>query len=286
MAIFTNQATLTYRGSVVNSNIVTGEIPETLSLTKDALSPSYEPNGSVVYVVNIVNSGDRAFSALTLSDDLGAYVFGSGNVTPLTFVDGSLNFYVGGALQPDPTVAGRDPLTLTGISIPANSVGTLVYRAEVNEFAPLSAGSEVVNTVSLSGGGLSAPLTDSETVIVAQVPRLDITKAITPATVGPDGQVTYTLTVLNYGNTATVATDDVTISDVFDPILDPITVSYNGTPWTAGVDYTYNSTTGEFATAPGAVIVPAATYVQDPVTGAWGITPGQAIITVTGTING
>ena len=286
MAIFTNQATLTYRGSVVNSNIVTGEIPETLSLTKDALSPSYEPNGSVVYVVNIVNSGDRAFNTLTLSDDLGAYAFGGGSVTPLTFVDGSLGFYVGGVLQPSPTVTSIDPLTLTGISIPANSAGTLVYRAEVNEFAPLSAGGGIVNTASLSGGGLSAPLTDSASVTVAQVPRLDITKAITPATVGPDGQVTYTLTILNYGNTATVATDDVTISDVFDPILDPITVSYNGAQWTAGIDYTYNSTTGEFATAPGAVTVPAATYVQNPATGAWDITPGQAVITVTGTING
>lgn len=286
MATFTNQATLAYRGGVVNSNIVTGEIPETLVLTKDALSAVYAPGGDVIYVVNIVNSGDRAFNALTLSDDLGAYEFGAGTVTPLTYTEGSLSYYVNGVLQPATSLTVTQPLTVSGLFVPANSVGTLVYRAAVNEFAPLGEGGEIVNTVTLSGGGLAAPLTDSATVSVGSDPRLDITKAIAPATVGPDGQVTYTLTILNYGNVATDATDDVIVSDTFDPTLDPISVTYNGEAWVAGVDYTYNSTTGEFASAPGAVVVPAATYTQDPVSGAWGITPGQAVIVVNGTING
>ena len=30
--------------------------------------------------------------------------------------------------------------------------------------------------------------------------------------------------------------------------------------------------------------VPAATYVQDPVTGQWNITPGATVLTVTGTV--
>ena len=286
MATFTNQATLTYRGSVVNSNIVTGEIPETLTLTKDALSVTYEPNGSVIYIVNVVNSGDRAYSALTLSDDLGAYAFGTGTVTPLTFTEGSLSYYIDGVLQPATAISVAPPLTVSGLSLPANSVLTVVYRAEVNEFAPLGADGQIVNTATLTGGGLTAPLSDSATVTVGETPRLDITKAITPVVIGADGQVTYTLTILNYGNTATVATDNVTVTDTFDPILDPISVTYNGVAWTAGADYTYNSTSGEFSSAPGAVTVPAATYVQDPDSGAWSVTPGQAVITVTGTIRG
>lgn len=285
MATFTNQATLTYSGGVVNSNIVTGEIVETLSVTKDALMASYEPNGSVIYIVNFTNSGTTALNNLTLVDDLGAYDFGTGTRTPLSFVEGSLNYYVDGVLQATPTVALTDPLTVTGISLPAGSVGTLIYRADVNGFAPLVTGSTIVNTATFTGGGLAEPVSDSATVTVNAAPRLDITKAITPVTVGPNGEITYTLTLLNYGNTATVATDNVIVTDTFDPILAPITVTYNGTPWTAGVEYTYNSTTGEFATVVGAISVPAATYTQDPVTGEWSIVPGQAVITVTGNVS-
>lgn len=41
MAIFTNRATLSYSGGTVNSNTVTGELLEVLSVTKDAVSDVY-----------------------------------------------------------------------------------------------------------------------------------------------------------------------------------------------------------------------------------------------------
>ena len=286
MAIFTNQATLTYRNNVVNSNIVTGEIVETLAVVKDALLPFYNAGGNVVYVVNITNSGGSALNNLTFTDDLGAYAFDGSTLTPLSYVAGSLNYYIDGVLQPAPVVTGVDPLVATPLSLPAGAVGTLVYEAEVNQFAPLALGSEVTNTATFTGGGLAQPASDTATISVSDAPRLDITKAITPASVGPNGQITYTLTVLNYGNTATVVGDNAAVSDVFDPILEGITVTYNGTVWTQGVEYTYNEATGEFATVPGVVNVPAATYVQNPVTGAWSVDPGQAVITVTGNVAG
>ena len=285
MATFTNQATLTYRNSVVNSNVVAGEILETLAVNKNALAPTYDAAGNVVYVVNISNSGATALSNLTLTDDLGAYEFGGGTLTPLTYVDGTLNYFVDGVLQPAPAVAEQSPLTVTGISLPAGATGTLVYQTEVNGFAPLVPGSTITNTATFSGGGLADTASDTATVSVNQAPRLDITKAVTPATVGPNDRITYTFNVLNYGNTATVATDDVVITDTFDPVLSDIVVSYNGVTWTAGTEYTYNSTTGEFSTVAGAVTVPAATYTQDAVTGEWVITPGQITLTVTGAIS-
>lgn len=61
-------------------------------------------------------------------------------------------------------------------------------------------------------------------------------------------------------------------------------VSYNGTAWTAGTDYTYDAATGQFATVAGNVTVPAATYTQDPTTGVWTTTPGASTLTVTGTL--
>lgn len=285
MATFTNQATLTYRNNVVNSNIVVGEILETLTVTKNALLPTYEAGGNVVYVVNVTNAGNTAFNGLTFTDDLGAYTAGCMSITPLSYVEGSLNYFVNGVLAAAPTLVSADPLVANGISLPAGATGTLVYQASVNEFAPLDAGNQITNTATLSGGNLAESVSASATISVNNSPRLDITKAISPITVEPNGRITYTFTILNYGNTATVATDNVIVRDVFDPILSAISVTYNGEPWTAGESYNYNSATGEFSTVLGEITVPAASYMQDTVTGAWSIVPGQAVITVTGNIS-
>ena len=106
---------------------------------------------------------------------------------------------------------------------------------------------------------------------------------ITPV-VAENGQLTYTFTIQNRGNTAVTAADDVTLRDVFKPILKNITVTYNGTAWRAGTEYTYSETTGEFVSAVGQITVPAATYTQDPVTGVWSVTPGSSVLVITGTV--
>ena len=61
--------------------------------------------------------------------------------------------------------------------------------------------------------------------------------------------------------------DNLVVTDNFDPILNPISVTYNGTAWAEGINYTYDETTGQFATTAGQITVPAATYTQDPATG-------------------
>ena len=107
---------------------------------------------------------------------------------------------------------------------------------------------------------------------------------ITPAQVVDNDRVTYTFVIQNSGNQPVVATDNAAITDLFDPILTALTVTFNGTPWVQGVQYNYNEATGLFATVPGQILVPAATYTQDPVTGAYTVTPGIATLVVTGTI--
>jgi uncharacterized repeat protein (TIGR01451 family) len=113
---------------------------------------------------------------------------------------------------------------------------------------------------------------------------LSISKAICPATVADNGQLTYTFVIENSGTEPADATDNAVVTDTFDPILDPISVTYNGTLWTEGVNYTYDASTGQFATLPGQITVPAATVTQDAATGAFITTPGIAVLTVTGTV--
>ena len=282
MAIFTNQATLSYRNNVVTSNVVTGTILEVLSTTKNALVGSYASGDTVTYVISISNSGSTAMTGVNVTDDLGAYTFGATTLVPLTYVDGSLAYYINGVLQPTPTVVGTPALTVSNLTIPAGGNAILVYEATVNEFAPLAAGGEITNTATVTSG--NELVTASETVTVRNAPLLSITKGLSPTTVSENGQLTYTFTLQNFGNTEAVATDNVVVSDTFDPALENITVVYNGDTLVPNVDYTYDQATGVFATVPGRITVPAATFVQDPVSGEWVISPGVSTLTVTGTI--
>jgi len=52
---------------------------------------------------------------------------------------------------------------------------------------------------------------------------------------------------------------------------------------TPGTDYTYDETTGAFATVPGVITVPAATFTQNP-DGTFNTTPGTSSLVVTGTV--
>lgn len=284
MATFFNQATLTYNGIVANSNITTGEIIEAISATKTAAPSTYGTESSIAYVISIQNSGATPITALTLSDDLGAYTFGSLTPVPLSYVDGSLLYYVNGVLQATPAVLAGPPLSVSGINIPVGGNAVLVYQAVPNEFAPRAADGSITNTVTITGGGLSTPVTASETVTASAEPILTITKCLSPTTVVENGTLTYTFTIQNIGNTPAIATDNVVLSDTLNPILNPITVTYNGTVWTEGVEYTYDTVTGLFQTTAGQITVPAATYTQDPVTGAWNVVPGTATLTLTGTV--
>lgn len=284
MQTFFNQATLTYNGNTVASNIVQGELIEVLSAAKTATADSYEPGDTVTYAVSIVNSGAAPYNGITVTDDLGGYEFNGTTVYPLNFVDGSVRLFVNGVLQATSTVTEGPPLVISGINIPAGGNAVLIYSATVNSFAPLGTDAAINNTATISGPGITTPIVAEETLPVSEEPALAITKALNPTSVPENGQLTYTFVISNYGATAAEATDDIVVTDTFNPILNPITVTYNGTIWEEGTDYTYDETTGLFTTVTGQITVPAATYTQDPTTGEFIITPGTSTLTVTGTV--
>lgn len=283
MARFTNQAQLRYGNSVANSNIAVGEILEVLSATKRAVKSSYSQNECITYIVSIVNSGTTAINGLTLSDNLGEYVFGTTTLVPLTYTAGTVNYYVNGVLQTTPAVTAGPPLTITGISIPAGGNATIIYEAEANEYAPLATNATITNSATIYGTGIT-PIIVQETINAVSTPLLTITKSVSPVPVTENGTLTYTFLIQNSGSAAADEATGITITDTFNPILSNLAVTYNGTALVEGTDYTYDETTGLFATTAGSITVPAGTFTQDATTGVWISNPGVGTLVITGTV--
>lgn len=284
MATITNQAALSYNGVTTLSNIAVGELVEVLTATKTAADTTYTAGGVKTFVISLVNSSAAALTGLTVTDTLGSYTFSGNTLYPLTYVTGSLLYYVNGALQATPTVTATAPLTVTGVTVPAGGSAMLIYTARVNEYAPLGVEDSITNTATITGGGLASSVTATETINASPAPQLAISKSISPTMVAENGTLTYTLTLQNRGNTAADAGDELVITDTFDPILKNLTVRFNGTLWTQGVHYTYDETTGAFATVVGALTVPAATFTQDAATGVFTVDPGTSELTITGSL--
>ena len=284
MASFFNQATLVFGGRRSNSNVTESDIVDVLSLTKTAISQDYSSNGTITYAVSIVNSGTSAAQGINLTDTLGAYVLSGTTLYPLSYVDGSIRYFVNGVLQPTPSVTAGPPLVIENLTIPAESNVLIIYEARTNEFSPLAPGSTITNAISSSGGEPCLSLSGTATVPVREEAFPVITKCASDETVVCGGEISYTFILQNLGNTAVVGTDDLLVEDVFNPILDITSVTLDGTALVLGTGYSYDAGSGEFATLPGAITIPAASYTQDPETGIITTTPGVAVLTVTGTV--
>ncbi len=284
MATFTNQATLSYNDTTTRSNIVTGELVEVLTATKTATPATYGVGDRVTYIVSIQNTGNTAVTGVSISDDLGTNTVGTVTVTPLDYVDGSLRYYINGELTPAPVVTAGPPLVISNISIPAGGNALVIYQADANSFASPEPTGTITNTATITGGGISTPVEATATVTASNEAALTITKSLSPETVTENGEITYTFVIQNTGNAPVTVADNAVVTDTFDPILNPITVTFNDVTLTAPDNYTYNVATGEFATVPGEITVPAATYTQDPATGAFVTVPGVSTLRVRGTV--
>lgn len=278
MAVFTNRATLSYNGITTASNTVTGEIVGALAAEKTALDESYSSGGSITYVISLINSGQTELTGLTVTDDLGEA--GSGNA-PLDLREGSCAMFINGLAAPAPAVSTAAGLEFSGISLPAEANALIVYTADVNAYAPLALGSTIVNTASAEADGM--PVTASASVQVCEEAQLAIEKSVSPLSVTENGTLTYTFVITNTGNTAAGPEALISVSDTFSPALSGITVTLDGSPMTSPGGFTYDEATGMFATAPGAITVPAATYtpLQDK---SFSVEPGTATLTVSGTV--
>lgn len=106
----------------------------------------------------------------------------------------------------------------------------------MTNYAPLGPEATITNTATVTGNGFDQ--TAQETIAMEPRADLSISKALCPVTVTENGQLTYTFVIENAGSVAAAAADNVVLTDTFDPKLNSIAVTFNGTPWSEGVNYT------------------------------------------------
>lgn len=283
--IITNQASIAYRyndrtASAV-SNIATATLNDPLSVEKVSLETVYRPGDEITYVITITNSGSSALAGVSVADDLGTYTVGNTTVTPLTYT-GPAIFFIDGVYggNATPTV-GADGISFGPITLGAGSVAQVIYKATVNQNAPIVEGGQIINTATATASG-SAPVSDSNTITVDSYADVTITKTMTPSDVSEGDALTYTFVISNFGNAEAT---DIVLTDAFDPAPENITVQLNGTVVPAtDYDYVNGVLTLPNGTSTTQLTLPPATVTVDPTTGEVTVTPSTLTVTVTGII--
>jgi uncharacterized repeat protein (TIGR01451 family) len=282
MAVIMNQANLTYTygttTATVASNIAETEWNAALAAEKRVLEDAYREDSTLTYLISLTNSAAAPVENLVITDNLGAFTpaGAAAPVVPLTFA-GNATLFIDGVfsenLTPTPVPEG---IRFTVPSVPANASALLVYQTAVNAFAPLSAGSEIVNTATI---GETDPLTVSATVPVADYADVSIEKEMRPNPITDGDTLTAIFTIENRGNAEATG---LVLTDSFPITLSDVAVTVNGAPVT---DFTFEN---DLFTLPeegsGTTLsVPAATFSEDA-SGAFSVTPGVLTVVLTGTV--
>ena len=287
MPLIENFATVRYTSGGVTetkvSNIAEISIESAVGFTKASVGDTYNDNSVLTYILTITNSSGSEIVGSTITDNLGTYPFGATELTPLEYVAPAVLLIngqnVSAQLGVDASNAGS--LIFTIPTIPAGATANIIYKAQVNDFAPLALDSTIINTSTFESNSECADTSASTTVSVANSANIQIIKQMCPNPVICGDTITYTIKIYNYGNTAA---ENVVLTDDFNPAPTNITVSRDGV-LLLGTDYTYVDGTLTVPSATGAsVTVPPATFTQDPVTGIITITPSVVEYTITGTI--
>ncbi len=278
-----NTATLNYNGNTVSSNTTEGQLLDTLAVSKEAdIGGYYGVGDRITYRIGISNTGESAINGVNLSDNLGSYNVGTTPVYPLSYVSGSLRYYVNGVLQSTglPTITEGPPMSVSDINIPSGGNVLLIYEVLTTAYAPQASGETIENIVTADAGTFAS--SDTATVNANATTCLTVAKVMSPTTVTDGDTVSYTLVIQNTGNTEAAA-NSVSVADTLTPPLQEVSVTLDGTPL-AETDYSYTSGTGAFSIPTGVITVPAASWTQDTLTGLYSMTPGAIEIIISGTV--
>ena len=285
-----NTASLTFEyGSqkgFVSSNVAVTTLQEALTVSQTSLGDTYFQNSDIPFIVNINNNNTERIKNVKMQSNLGSYSLGQGicdsSFTPLSYV-GPSSLYIGGIFHSnlEPKISA-DKIIFSIPSIPERSNALLIYKTSTNQFSPLTSGSTITNTITVSSRALASSLTSSASVKVRDEADIRIIKNMCPNPVSAGDTITYSFSLYNYGN---VEATNVTLNDTFSPAPTGISVNLNSQELASDeFSYVNGTLTVPSYSAGLGISIPAAKFIQDNITGLISIEPGITTITATGKI--
>ena len=152
MPLIENFATVSYTSGGVTetrvSNVAEISVESAVGFTKTSVGNTYKDNSILTYILTVTNSSGSAITGSTITDNLGTYVFGASELTPLKFLSPAVLLINGQDVSAQLTVDDTVPssLTFTLPTIPAGATANIIYKAQTTDYAPLSTDSTITNT--------------------------------------------------------------------------------------------------------------------------------------------
>jgi uncharacterized repeat protein (TIGR01451 family) len=246
----------TVKGAGTSFTVVAGGVPGTPDLTvaKITTPPNFNSRAQAGYTVQVINVGNAP---------------SSGKITVTDILDPNLTFISASGSNWSCNAAAQIVTCVTSDTIPEGASAPLITIA-VNVMA--QAGTSVIDTVTVAGGGDANPSNNSfQLVSNVNAPDLSISKTSIPAAFiqGQNGAI-YTIQVSNLGNAD--SSGMVTVTDTLDPNL--TFVSAGGSNWNCNAVAQLVTCTSSAAIAAGAsaspitIVVNVAAHGQTTVTNA------------------
>lgn len=267
------------------SNAANASMQDVITVNKSALNGSYFLNKEIFYCVSIVNNKPTAIQNLKISENLGSYSNNLSSETKFIPLDyfGPSFLYINGKFDSQiipETYSDKIIFKINNFSAYSNIL--LIYSATVNNKAPLSKKSSIINTSSITSSEISKPILCSKEIFAAEKADINIVKYMYPNPALPGELVTYNFTIYNYGNAEAT---NVKLNDILLPAPNNLNVSVNSKNLSRK-DYSYINGTLNIPSYDSdfSVSIPPAQFLQDSTTGIFTTNPGVVNIIVSGKV--
>ncbi len=283
-----NTTTLTFEygsnSGYAISNTITTSLKESMEISKTSLGTNYYLNENITFLISLSNNSNSKINDLIIIDDLGSYYPNKTEknlkTTPLTYTGPSF-LYINGKFNSEITPkTNSDNITFNISSIPDKSHALIIYKTTVNDYAPLKARSQIKSTAKLTISNRSDIFESSNIITVSEKADVKIIKNLIPSTFSYGDDVTYDITLYNYGNSKA---ENIILEDNFQPspMITNVKINHKEISFT---DYSYIN--GLF-TLPNynshlVISIPPAQFIENTTSGKFSVIPGTTHISITG----
>lgn len=244
---------------------------ESILLEKSCLSEDYFLGDKITYIIDIKNNSDIPIFNVKIKENMGESKTEGTSVSssPLKYADAFKYYINGNRAELSAPKIYSDKIIFEIDVLPALSAATIIYSAEITEYAPLKVKSSITNNSSLIIPSTGKTLEASHTIKVKEIADIKTIKQIKNS-IG--GNITYSISIYNYGNTPA---KNIIIKDKIESTPSNLNIKV-GSKTLSGSDYSLVASDLQIPSygSKHFISVPEAEFIKDELSGKLGIIPG------------